>query len=54
MLPNAFRRTNFPLLTLICESYRTYDLSVNKGFLERTEKFLLDIRSKILAMVCMM
>jgi hypothetical protein len=53
MLKNAFYRTNFPLLSLICESYRTYNLAVNKGFLERIEKFLSDIRSKILAMVCM-
>ncbi|CAF4710669.1 unnamed protein product, partial [Rotaria sp. Silwood2] len=50
MLNNAFHRTNFPLLSFICESYRTYNLAVNKGFLERIEKFLLDIRSKILAM----
>ncbi|CAF3360101.1 unnamed protein product [Rotaria socialis] len=50
MLRNAFYRTNFPLLSLICESYKTYNLAVNKGFLERIEKFLLDIRSKILAM----
>ncbi|CAF1021917.1 unnamed protein product [Rotaria sordida] len=50
MLNNAFYRTNFPLLSFICESYRTYNLAVNKGFLERIEKFLLDIRSKILAM----
>ncbi len=53
MLKNAFRRINFPLLSLICESYQTYNLAVNKGFLERIEKFLLDIRAKILAMVCM-
>lgn len=51
MLYNAFRRTNFPLLSLICESYRTYNLPVNEKFLERIEKFLLDIRTKILAMV---
>jgi hypothetical protein len=53
MLKNAFLRINFPLLSLICQSYQTYNLAVNKGFLERIEKFLLDIRSKILAMVCM-
>jgi hypothetical protein len=53
MLKNAFYRTNFSLLSLICESYRTYNLAVNKGFLERIEKFLIDVRSKILAMVRM-
>jgi hypothetical protein len=53
MLNNAFYRYNFPLLSLICESYPAYNLPVNKRFLERIEKFLSDIRSKILAMVCM-
>ncbi len=53
MLNNAFYRHNFPLLSLICESYPAYNLAVNKRFLERIEKFLSDIRSKILAMVCM-
>ena len=52
MLKSAFHRINFPLLSFICESYQTNNLAVNKGFLERIEKFLLDIRSKILAMVC--
>lgn len=51
MLKNTFYHTNFPLLAFICESYQTCNLPVNKGFLERTEKFLLDIRSKILDMV---
>lgn len=51
MLANAFYRINFPLLSFICESYKTYNLPVNKEFLERVEKFLLDIRSKVLAMV---
>ena len=52
MLNNAFHRVNFPLLALICESYQTSKLPVNEVFLQRVEKFLLDIRAKILAMVC--
>lgn len=52
MLKNAFFLTNFPLLAFICESYRTHNLPVNEDALRRIEKFLLDTRSKILAMVC--
>ncbi len=52
MLNNAFHRVNFPLLALICESFKTYNLAVNKVFLARIEKFLLDTRTKVLAMVC--
>lgn len=52
MLRNAFYRTNFPFITLICETYRAYNLQANKIFLERLEKFLLEVRTKILAMVC--
>lgn len=51
MLKTAFYHANFPLLALICESFKTYNLAVNKEFLERMEKYLLDTRSKILAMV---
>ena len=51
MLRNAFSHTNFPLLAFICESYRTYNLSMNEDSLRRVEKFLLDTRSKILALV---
>ena len=52
MLSTAFYRMNFPLLALACESFRTYKLPVNAQFLGRLEKFLVDVRSKILAMVC--
>ena len=52
MLGNAFYRMNFPFITLICETYRAYNLQANKIFLERLEKFLLEVRTKILAMVC--
>lgn len=51
MLNNAFRRFNFPLLSLICDAYRTYNLSLTEVSLQRIEKFLLEIRSKILVMV---
>jgi len=54
MLKTAFYRTNFPLLSLICQSYQTYNLPVNKEFVERTERFLQDTRSKVLAMVRML
>ncbi|CAF1118895.1 unnamed protein product [Adineta ricciae] len=50
MLGNAFYRTNFPFITLICETYRAYNLQANRIFLERLEKFLLEVRTKILAM----
>ncbi|CAF1482756.1 unnamed protein product [Adineta steineri] len=50
ILNNAFHRTNFPLLTLICDSYQTYNLPVNQRFIERMENFLSETRSKILTM----
>jgi hypothetical protein len=51
LLKNALNRVNFSLLVLICQSYQTYQLAVNEGFLERMEKFLAEVRKKILAMV---
>ena len=51
MLPMAFQRNNFPLLSLVCKSYRTYQLPINEESLHRIEKYLLEIRTKILTMV---
>jgi hypothetical protein len=52
MLKKALFRMNFPLLSFICESYQTNQLPVHDQTLRRIESFLLDTRSKILAMVC--